>query len=1236
MSKKGTRALASATLMSLVLTSALSAGPVQAAAGQVTRTSGLDRYATAASVAKANWATGAKDVVLVSGEGYADAVSASALAKQLNAPILLTTAGSLSADAKSALETLKPTNVYIVGGNASVNQSVRDGLNASYKLVELKGTNRYETNVAVAKKLVELGVKADNVLLVGGEGFSDALSVAPVAAAKGQILLLGSNNTDSMKSVIDFVKTNSSKVTVVGTSNVIGDAMYSALGATDRVNGGASRFETNINVLNKFATDLKADKLFVANASGNGYADALVASALAGKTASPLVLVDADGTTATANAISYIKGKATKTTDLNVIGGTGVVSEGIVGQINNAVNPNVNPGPGNTTVKSVEAVDLNQIRVTFATDVDSDSAEDVGNYKIDGSTLTSTDATATLGDDNRTLLITLRSAKEQQKEYTVSVKNGVLTADKTSAVDSFDQKVSFSDVTAPTIASVAIKGNSKITVYFTEPVMVPVTTTSGIINPTNTFTSKFKINGQNISSFGLDTTATIAKDAIETSKSTLSAPFVWADRVDFYFSSKLPTGSNTLKVSDGTANDVLSDAAGFIVKEVSQDFTVDSVSTKPTIKEVKADTDNTLWVRFDRPMDAKTSKVLSNYKLNNVSLAGKVAVGDIDLKEGDCTVKIKHVPDINFGSNTIYVSDSVKDAYGNKVDDDTRVNFTMSKDETKPTVTNVNMIDSETIRVKFSKDVDAAYATKIANYTLKDASSVDVSSHIRVVKPSYKSILDTTTSGSISSYGFSADSAWDIKLYKNAFDYQAYGKGNTSANVQLKNDDWRLTGAKYTLTVKNLADTTSNKNVMDDYTTTINGSDDVAPKMNTSAYRKDDHKVVVTFSEAMDGDQLDKLDNYKYKNGAGDSKQLPSDTKITVGNDDKSVTLEFPDNYYIDNGSHLKVNGSSIANLDNDNKVIGILASNLKDLQGNLIDSFNNTANVSSSASGTFAYKDSTYRIQKDGDDLLVKVQFQNAIDPDTALKEYFKVAGLTPDSVSVSGSDVILRFNKDDNTSTTPTIKSVYEDVAYGRTVLSNLATDKNNDAADKADIIKLYGKFAKVEVKAVDAQGKNGLTDMTGASIDTDAVFHDLVTKVYDFLATPETTSDYWYATTAAGTTDAAVVLTFDTVLDSTYSGVKADDFRFNVGGAEVKAEKVKVVGNSLVFLFANDKQAFVNASNTTNNKVSVSLKNSSIDVEALRDDNGNNAKYVPSSDDKTKTRDIKIVTTDINSQR
>lgn len=1201
MSKKGTKALASATLMSLVLTTALSAGPVKAAAGQAERIGAADRYATAAQVATKNWTT-SENVVLVSGEGYADAVSASALAKKLNAPILLTTAKTLSTDTASALSKLGAKNVYVVGGEASVSTAVRTELKKTYSLVELGGANRYETNVAVAQKLVDLGVKADEVIMVGGEGFSDALSVAPVAAAKGQILLLGMNNADYMKPVLDFVKKNNSKVTVVGTKNVISDSILSTVKGT-RVDGGKDRWDTNQKVLANFKDTVKMDKLYVAsaayNAQDNGYADALVASALAGKFAAPLVLVDKDGNEGTTNALAYIKANAKKTTDLQVVGGTGVVSEGLLGQITSAVNPN---GPtGDTTVKTIEATSLNQIKIVFGTDVDSDSAEDVGNYKLDGTTLDSTKAVASLGDDNRTLLITLKDKKEQQKDYTVSVKNGVLSADKSKNITAFEQKVTFSDVTAPTVASVSVKGNNKLTVKFSEPVKMDARLVNGKYRPdasgNSNFTSKFKINGQNITSFGLSKDDSEVKNAIATTGSS-----VWADQVDFYFSTKLPAGNNTLKVSDGdTSQDVLVDSAGFIIKEKTQDFNVDAVSTKPVVKEVKADPDNTIWVRFDRPMDSKTATVITNYTLKDKDGNNALASATAKLKEGDCTVKIQNAKNIPFGSNSMYISDSVKDAYGNKVDDDTRVSFTMTKDESKPTVTNVNMVDSETIRVTFSKDIDATYATNVNNYTLKDASGVDISKHIKVVKPANMTVKDSTTSGSIfTDYPtLGNDKVWDIKMIKNG------------AN----GEDWRLTNSKYSLTIKYLIDTTANKNQMDEYNTTLNGSDDVNPKMKQSSYIKDNgKKMVVLFTEAMDSDTLNKIDNYKYKNGDGDSKTLPSDTKITVGNDNKSVTFELPSNYKV----MTKSDSDSNTTLGADNKVIGIVGSNLKDQAGNLIDSFNNYCDVTGAPiAGGLAYKDYTYRIDKDVDDILVKLQFNNAIDEDTAIPANFNVEGLTPDSVSISGSDIVLRYNKDSKATLSDTINLYYSPLLNNQANLSGKASKQ----IDKADIIKLKGANARVYVTSA-------VRDVAGNSISNPS--NPVASTVYDYLAAPKTTSDYWYATTSSGITvdsvnTSAVVLTFDTYLDSTYSGVKPDDFTFIVGGTELKADKAVVKGNAVIFLFKDvNGRSVLSASQTVN----VTLKNKTgIDVRALRDDNKNNAKYVPSSDDNSKTREVTV---------
>ncbi|WP_195510068.1 cell wall-binding repeat-containing protein [Clostridium tyrobutyricum] len=351
MNKKGTKALASATLMSLVLTTALATGNVKAATnGQATRVGGTDRYETAAKVATANFTT-SDNVVLVSGEGYADSVSASVLAKKLNAPIVLTGLKTLDANAKSAIETLKAKNVYIIGGTGSISASIEDGLKSDYTVTRLGGQDRYATNLAIANKLVDLGVSKDNIIAVAGTGFADALSVAPVAATDNEILLLTNNNADTMKNTAEFAK--DSNVTVVGTTNVVSDSIYNQLKADKRIDGGADRFATNIKVLNAFDSDLKADKLYVANATGNGYADALVASAIAGKYAAPLVLTDTEGSTATTNAVNYIGTKATKDTDLQVVGGTGVVSDATVQAIDDAV-PKEPVFDG--TVTSVETV----------------------------------------------------------------------------------------------------------------------------------------------------------------------------------------------------------------------------------------------------------------------------------------------------------------------------------------------------------------------------------------------------------------------------------------------------------------------------------------------------------------------------------------------------------------------------------------------------------------------------------------------------------------------------------------------------------------------------------------------------------------------------------------------------------------------------------------------------------------------------------------------------------------
>ncbi|AKA69532.1 cell wall-binding repeat-containing protein [Clostridium scatologenes] len=75
-----------------------------------------------------------KCIVLASGEGYADGLSASTLAKKLDAPILLTTSDMFSKDAENAISMLKPKNIYIVGGTEVISQNFEDQITLVYKI----------------------------------------------------------------------------------------------------------------------------------------------------------------------------------------------------------------------------------------------------------------------------------------------------------------------------------------------------------------------------------------------------------------------------------------------------------------------------------------------------------------------------------------------------------------------------------------------------------------------------------------------------------------------------------------------------------------------------------------------------------------------------------------------------------------------------------------------------------------------------------------------------------------------------------------------------------------------------------------------------------------------------------------------------------------------------------------------------------------------------------------------
>ncbi|OBR91254.1 MULTISPECIES: cell wall-binding repeat-containing protein [Clostridium] len=311
------------------------------------RISGNNRIETSLKISGNGWENGADTVVIAQGYGYADALCAAPLAKKNNAPIILSSKDSLSGSTIDELKRLKAKNAFVIGGTGSLSDDVTAQLkNIGISNVErLGGADRYETSVKIAQKLGSVS----SVVVTSGGGYADSLSIAPIAASKGMPILLTRSN--SMPDVVEnYIKGQSvSKTYVVGGTAVIKDDVKNSLPNAERI-GGATRFDTNLDILQNFKSDLNFDNVYVAEGdgpNGNEFADALSGAALAAQKSAPLVLIYK---TMNSNSANFIVSNMSQKTVVTALGGTMVVPDtvvsGVVKQYNNKnSNPNPNPNP---------------------------------------------------------------------------------------------------------------------------------------------------------------------------------------------------------------------------------------------------------------------------------------------------------------------------------------------------------------------------------------------------------------------------------------------------------------------------------------------------------------------------------------------------------------------------------------------------------------------------------------------------------------------------------------------------------------------------------------------------------------------------------------------------------------------------------------------------------------------------------------------------------------------------
>ncbi|WP_431279284.1 cell wall-binding repeat-containing protein [Leifsonia poae] len=282
------------------------------------RVSGADRFAVGAAVSNstlagsAGFASGVPVVYIANGLNFPDALSAGPAAAEGHGPVLLVTPSSIPPAVDTELRRLAPRRIVVVGGSASVSDSVVAAL-AGYvpdphDVVRVSGADRYSASRAVAMAAFGRG-GASTAYLATGANYPDALAAgAPAAEAKAPVILVNGNSPTADAETLATLKSlGVTTIKVVGGEASVSAGYFASLqripgtkvtrlGGSDRyaasvaVNSDAFPRVLNLSYLDYVgSTTAPPDYAFLA--LGTNYPDALSGVPRAAALGAPLFIV---------------------------------------------------------------------------------------------------------------------------------------------------------------------------------------------------------------------------------------------------------------------------------------------------------------------------------------------------------------------------------------------------------------------------------------------------------------------------------------------------------------------------------------------------------------------------------------------------------------------------------------------------------------------------------------------------------------------------------------------------------------------------------------------------------------------------------------------------------------------------------------------------------------------------------------------------------------------------------
>lgn len=179
----------------------------------IKRLMGSDRYATNVAILKEAGLAGG-DILVCSGTGFADSLSASATGK----PILLVGASIMDSQ-KDFIQSLSGKVFYIIGGPGAVNPDIESYFSNLGTAMRIGGANRFETSTLIARYFF---TSPDRAVLAYAMNFPDGLSGGPLAYAMGGPLILASNGHSAVAA--DYMNDANIRVgSVLGGPTLISD-----------------------------------------------------------------------------------------------------------------------------------------------------------------------------------------------------------------------------------------------------------------------------------------------------------------------------------------------------------------------------------------------------------------------------------------------------------------------------------------------------------------------------------------------------------------------------------------------------------------------------------------------------------------------------------------------------------------------------------------------------------------------------------------------------------------------------------------------------------------------------------------------------------------------------------------------------------------------------------------------------------------------------------------------------